>query len=366
MAAGFQSPQLARYVARLYFGYFCTLLFGVVCVYLVADFGDRLKLFWDRSWVEVSTLYVHKAVLAVYQLTPAAMLLAAAATVSTVRQRGEYTALLSLGGTPRLVFVTVTACALLLAGALTAFDEWVVRVASARIDQIQVARFNSWGDWWVFNRPKQWFRKGDWVLYVRGEANPAGLVDVVLWRLDDDFDVAERIDAQAMHFDADGRWKLEQANVRRFALGGALATEVKPVSEVVLPGTRADSFQIRGGRPEQMSSAELLTQMARRSDAGLTTARWAVAFHSRFAYPLTGVAAALLAMVLATRRARKGHLTLALVEGVAVAAIVWSVSLTCRALALASLLTPWLAAWAPVIFVGALAWAWYQARERFA
>jgi|CXWL01.1.fsa_nt_gi lipopolysaccharide export system permease protein len=366
MGRYFGSRHLAQYVAKVYLGYFVTLLVGVVCVFLVADFGDRIKAFWDRSWAEVALLYGYKAVLAVYQLTPAAMLLAAAACLSTLRQRGEYTALLSLGGSPRLVFSVVATCSLLVSGGLTAFDEWVVREAGTRIDELQTSRFNNWGDWRAFYAPKRWFRKGDWVLYVRGEASAAQISDVALWRLSPDFEVAQRIDAHSMRYLQEGRWQLERVASRQFGLQSEARFEEKALDEVVLPGTTGDSFRIQGGRPEQLSTGELLTQVARRAEAGLSTARWAVAFHNRFAYPLTGLVAAVLVMVLGSRRGRRGHLTLALVEGVAVAAIIWSVSLTCRALALSSHLAPWLAAWGPVLFVGALAWGWYAWRERYA
>lgn len=362
----FGSRHLARYVAKVFLAYFIALLAGVVVVFLVADFGDRIKAFWDRSWAEVALLYGYKGLVAIYQLTPAAMLLAAAASLSTLRQRGEYTALLALGGTPRLVFGVVLTCSLVLSAGLTAFDEWVVSEAGTRIDQLTTSRFNSWGDWRTFYAPKRWFRKGEWVLYVRGEAMPEGLSDVALWRLNPRFEVVERIDAHALRYQQQGQWRLEQVATRHFLADGSSTYEETAARQVVLPGTSTDSFRIQGGRPEQLQTGELLTQIARRAEAGLSTARWAVAFHSRFAYPLTGVVAASLVLVLGSRRGRRGHLTLALVEGVAVAAIIWSVSLSCRALGLSSHLPPWLAAWGPVLFVGCLAWGWYVWRERYA
>ena len=142
---------------------------------------------------------------------------------------------------------------------------------------------------------------------------------------------------------------------RRFE-GERSERRVEARREVRLPGTRPDAFRIRTGRPEQMHLGELVEQQQRREAVGLPAARYALAFHQRLAYPLTGAAAALVAMALALRRNRRGHLTLTLVEGMVVAIALWGMLVVFKSLALAEHVLPIVAAWTPALCMLGVAW----------
>jgi len=358
------SPTLFRLVAKLYLGLFVLALVGVVLIALVADFGDRLNTFLNKPLSDIAALYGNKLLVTVYQLSPAAMLLAAGASISVLRQRSEWTAMQALGASRWTLVGPVVTCAGLLALGLIGFDEVVVTHAGEQVDIITVQRFQRWGDFGFYYFPKQWFRVGSSIIQVRGASEPSGrLLDVTLYRLDEHFRLAARVDGRAMTSRGGTRWLVEDAVERTFDAAGQSALSPQGPREVELPGTDPQTFRVRQGRPEQMPFADLLEQRQIRAKVGLPIERYSLAMHNRFAYPLTGVAAAFLALTLALRPSRRGHLTLALIEGLFVSVALFAFMLIGKALVLGEHLAPGVAAWAPTVGLVVLAAGLWLAAE---
>ncbi|MBF5041295.1 YjgP/YjgQ family permease [Aggregicoccus sp. 17bor-14] len=340
---------LLRYVVRTYLQFFVGILGAVLAIFLVADFVDRGRNFTGEGWVAAAALlYANKALVAAHQLGPAAMLLAAGATVSSLRKRGEVTAIRALTFGPAALYLPIGLCALVLGLGLIAFDESVVVRAGRRIDEINTQRFNRWGDWRFYYTPKQWFRRGDRVFYLRGGDAQAGFEDATVLTLTSDFRLARRLDAQRMRPLAGTQWELTGVVERTFTPEGA--THLRSAAhEVVDLGVAGGAFRIRPGRPEQMRVPQLRQQLDARKEVGLPTALFSLALHNRFAYGIAGLPAALLAVGLALRPGRRGHLTMAMVEGLVVVVVLWGMMVVGRTLATNQHLPPWLAAWAPTL-----------------
>ena len=349
------SGTLFRYVVRTYLGFAVGILAALVAVFLVVDFVDRARNYTGEGWVwNVLVLYANTALLAVQQLGPAALLLAAGASVSALRKRGEVTAMRALAFGPKALYLPVAACVAVACTGLIAFDEWVAVKASRTVEEITTQRFNRWGDWGMYNNPKQWFRKGDQIFYLRGGSAEEGFENVAILTVTPDFRLARRLDAKFMRPLEGTRWRLEGVVDRTFTPDGQ--SQVREVTEGEYDlGAPAKTFRIRPGRPEQMRLAVLREQIRARGEVGLDSRQFSLTLHNRFAYPLAGFPAALLAVGLALRPSRKGHLTVAIVEGLLVCVTMWSLMVVARTLALSERLTPAFAAWLPtsLLVVGA-------------
>jgi lipopolysaccharide export system permease protein len=282
-----------------------------------------------------------------------------------MRKRGEITAVDSLTFGPRALYLPIGICAGVIAIGLVLLDEFAVVTAGPKVDQITATRFNRWGDWRYYYQPKQWYRRGERIFYLKTGDFAQGYEDITVLKLTSPFTLSERIDAARMvHIDGT-RWRLFDVVERRFS--GSSEASLEVANERVMDlGAPADAFRIRKGRPEQMHLRTILDQIAARAEVGLPTNQFELALHNRFAYPLAGFPAALLAVGLALRRERKGHLTTALVEGLAVAMTMWGLMVVCKTLAVSDRLSPVKAAWAPVLLlVIAAAAAWGAAVPRF-
>jgi lipopolysaccharide export system permease protein len=341
------NATLLRYVIRTYLQFFVGILAAVLAIFLVADFVDRGRNYTGEGWIGAALeLYFNKALVAAHQLGPAAMLLAAGATVSSLRKRGEVTAMRALTFGPTALYLPIGLCAAVLGLGLVAFDESVVVRAGRRIDEINTQRFNRWGDWRFYYTPKQWFRRGERVFYLRGGDAEGGFEDATVLTLTDDFRLSRRLDAARMRPLEGTQWELTGVVERTFTPEGA--TQLRSAQqEVVDLGVAGRAFRIRPGRPEQMRVPQLRQQLVARKEVGLPTALFKLALHNRFAYGFAALPAALLAVGLALRPGRRGHLTVAMVEGLVVVMVLWGMMVVGRTLATNQHLPAWLAAWAP-------------------
>jgi lipopolysaccharide export system permease protein len=341
---------MLRHLLRRYLVLVGAVLAGVLVVFLVADFVDRARAYTGPNWIrDVAELYGWKAVVAAHQLAPAALLLASATLVSLLRRRGELTAILALGFGRRVLFAPVAGVALVAAVGLGLLDEFVVGHASRRVDEITALRFHRWGDWRSYFDRKQWFRHQDRILHLEGGDVESGFRGVTVLRLTPEFDLAERVDAQAMEHAGGTRWRLVGVTRRTFERGGALHLTQLPEETVDLGMTRA-LLGIRPGRPEQMRLRVLRQQIRARREVGLSDRLFVLALGNRFTYPLAGVPAALVALALALRPGRgSASLTGALVEGLAVTMGLWGLTVIARALVNAGRMEPLVAAALPIV-----------------
>jgi lipopolysaccharide export system permease protein len=356
-------PTVFFYVVRAYLRNVVGIFFAVLTVFLVVDFVDRARAYSGEGWVlAVLELYANKALVASQQLGPAALLLAAGTTVSGLRKRGEVTALSALTFGPSAVYVPIGLCALLACLGFVAFDEAVVVKASRRVDEITTQRFNRWGDWRFYYSPKQWFRRGEHVFFLRAGGPEEGFQDVSVISVTPGFELKRRLDADSMRPVEGNRWVLSNVVERTFGPGGTTQVRTLPEAEYDL-GVPGSAFRIRPGRPEQMHTDVLRQQIAVRAEVGLTTRQFLLALHNRFAYPLAGFPAALLAVGLALRPGRKGHLTAAIVEGLLVAVTMWGLMVVCRTLVMTGRLPAGVAAWLPPLLLAVGAAILWMRRE---
>ncbi|HSN91374.1 MAG TPA: LptF/LptG family permease [Anaeromyxobacteraceae bacterium] len=353
---------LARYVAWRAAAASAVALAGVVAIFLAVDFVDNAPAFRGEGWLPaVLELYANKAAVVAYQVAPAALLLGAGIAASTLRQTREYTAMRALGIGPWGLAGPILGVAVA-AGAGIVFLHDVVGVRAAqRADELGSVRFGGAGDRRRFqaaHEPKRWFRGADGrrVYHLRGAAPGGGFERVTVLELEKGFRLARRIDAARMRPAEGEAWELEEVEERTFLADGTVRFERSPSRQYRFdepPG----AFSLLPGRPADLRFATLGQQIEARRRLGLATERFELERANRIAYPLVAAPAVLLAVALALRRNRKGHVAASLLEAVGVSLLVWAVQGMAWAFGLSGRVAPWLAAWAPdlLFLLGGLA-----------
>jgi lipopolysaccharide export system permease protein len=355
--------RLFRHLAARTLGASLISLAAVVAIFLVVDLVDNAHTIRGQGWLPAALeLYANKAAVVVWQTAPAAFLLGGSIAASALRQSREWTAMRSLGLGPwRVALPAMAAAALAGAVLLAAHDRWGVH-AAGRADELQSVRFSRGGSARRFlatRQPKRWFRGADGrrIYDLQGRLPGGGFARATILEVTPDFRLIRRIDAGAMEPVQGGAWRLRDVEVRTFGEDGAIAHRSAPELVERLdepPG----SFDLVPGRPAQLDLATLTGQVALRERLGQPAADFRLERANRFAYPLAAVPGVLLAVALALRRRRRGHLATSLLEAVGLSMALWGAQAVAWALGLSGRLPPALAAALPdlvVLSAGALA-----------
>lgn len=327
-------------------------LVGVVTIYLAVDYVDNSHSYTgEGALAAVLELYANMALVVIRQVAPAAMLLGAGVAVSGLRQTREYTALRAAGLGPWFVTGPIVAVVLLFGIGLVVVHEAMGVQAVERVEEIRAFRFKKGGDRRRYEEaraPKRWFRgaDGSHVYHLRGTLPDGGFEGVTVLELSPGFRLVRRIDARAMHPVRAGEWRLEQVVERVFEEDGSLRVVQAP-ERTYRFDEPAEAFQVVPGNPAQLHWRTLVGQIAVRERSGLPVTEFALERDNRLAYPLAGVPGALLAIALALRAGRKGHVATALVESVGVSLLFWSVQGVSWAMGLSGRVDPTIAAWTP-------------------
>jgi lipopolysaccharide export system permease protein len=293
-------------------------------------------------------------------MAPAAMLLGAAIATSGLRQTREWTAMRSVGLGPWRVALPMVAAALLVAVVMGGLHDLVGVQAAQRAEEISATRFRRGGSyrrWLAWQEPKRWFRGADGrrVYHLRGSLPGGGFEKVTVLEVTPEFRLSRRIDAVRMEPAPGGAWRLAEVEDRRFEDGGETRLE-RAAERIYRFDEPPGSFDLAPGRPSQLRYAVLDQQISLRGRLGQPSAEFELERANRAAYPLSAVPGVLLAVALALRRNRRGHVSASLLEAVGVCLLLWGTQGVCMALGLSGRLSPTVAAWAPDVAFLAMGW----------
>lgn len=342
------------HIARRAFLAFLGALVAVILLFLVVEASENTNVFHGPGWLAGALeFYLNRAAAVAWQTAPAAMLLGASLTGSSLRHTREYDAMRALGFGPWRVAVPILSVAVLVAVGMMVFDDFVAAGAAARADEILATRFHGGGSWRHWQEPKRWYRgRGGRRIYdLRGTGEKGAFEHVTILDLSPDFRLERRIDAAHMLPGPSGEWILEEVQERTFGPGETLHLE-RLGEKAYRFDEDPEAFAVRPGSPAQMRRALISAQIEVRRRLGLATADYELEWQRKIAYPSAAVPAALLALALALRRDRRGNITASLVESVGVSVVFWGLQGLAWALGRTGHIPPAAAAWFPDGVIG--------------
>jgi lipopolysaccharide export LptBFGC system permease protein LptF len=349
--------QLDRMLVREMGRLFTATLGGVVLIYLVVDFADRAHGFFGRAWGRaVAELYLNKAAIVTYQLVPAALIIAASLLATLLARRGELTALFAMGVRPLRLALPVAALAAVVGAGLFWLNEAVVVRADARVEEIQVKRFNTWGDWGAYHAGSSWLRGQEGRIYHLGPLRDGGWEPATVLEIAQPFRLARRIDARRLETAPDHRLRFLDAVETRYGPsdepGGSIEERKAEVLIEAFPESASDLL-LRSGRPQQLGWRQLRQQIRLREHSGQRAREYELAIAERAAQPLQAVPATLagLGIALALQRPRRRlPLAAAVASGLGLSLVLWAASVVGHALSMSGSLSSVIAAAIPGAF----------------
>ena len=347
---------LFRYIFREYAKIFAMCFAGLLTIYLVIDFFEKIRRFlrYDVTLLPMLTYFALKVPAISYQIAPLAILMATLLTLGLLSRSHEITAMRSCGisltwiSSPFLVFAVAVALVLLL------FSSTVIPVASERAEQIRLVQIEKKSGPLTVKAPQPWARiSSDALMQVNEVDLRGGIIrGVRLFHFDSGFRLDRTTEAAEARYTAQG-WVLYHGHQRHFLSDNTVS--VRPFSELLvdLPLIPDDFATSLSGDSETMTFRAIRNYVGRFSHAGISFTRLLTDYYGRLAFPFVTVIMVLVGIALSLRRSgvRGGSMAVGIGQAFLVGFCYWTTHSIAIALGRGGLLAPMLAGWmANVLF----------------
>jgi lipopolysaccharide export system permease protein len=344
-----------RFLLGLFSARVLVALLGAVALLAIADLAETSRQLADQPdrLRLVLTVYGNLAPSLALQALPVALLLGVLLAVTDLARSGELVALRAAGAGPLRLILP----ALLLAGALCGagilIADHVAPPGVARATQIQMESLGRMRSAWSpFHGERRWFAAEGGGLYHVAEVGDGGriLSEVTRYDHDDGRFTGLSKSARLVH-DGDG-WRAEDPRSWTFVPEDGEVLRLAPAfpQNIEAPA----HFAGVAAHPEALPRRALAEATALRRAQGQPTLPFELEAQARWTFPLLGLGLTLLALGLAlTVRLPATHVEAA-AQAIGIAFVAWTVLALCRALGLAGMVAPAVAALLPVILPAGL------------
>jgi len=343
-------PILFRYLLREYAKIFTMCFSGLMTIYLVIDFFEKVRRFlrYDASWLNVLTYFLLKAPAISFQIAPLAILMATLLTFGLLSRGHEITAMRSCGISLLWITFPFIAFAAGISLVLLLFSSTVIPLAASKSEEIRTTRIEKKLPAAAVKLKQPWTRVGpDSLMHVTSVSVGGDLLGSVrFFQFDPNFQLVEVTEADEARF-RDSTWTLYQGRHRRFSPDGTVSTTAFDRQPIVMTLIPDDFTTWLAGDSELMTFHDIRAYSRRRLQQGSQAARLTIDYYSRIAFPFVTVVMALVGIALSLRRsgARGGSMAIGIGQALAVGFCYWTTHSIAIALGRGGVLTPLIAAW---------------------
>jgi len=333
---------------------------------LTVDFFESARYLFSVEGTagDVFLFYLYKIPFLMHLLLPISLVIGSCICFAVLGRSLQLRALAAAGIGPLRLAAPTMVLAAIVAGATMLLAEFLVPPALDRTEKLMVERFGLIDQTWRFYRKHYWYQgEGDRIFRVsRVEQEGRRLRGVMLFEMDPDFHVRKRSDISRARWNGD-HW-VGQGVQERVFVDGELDSQ-KGVGEKRLDWPeRPGRFRDLRGRPKQKSLSELAVAIEELERRGLSTARYRVEYHNRFAYPLLGFALILLALSWLGDPSRRRTLAGALIEATGLIFGAYFLVMMTTAAVTGGAVSAALGVWLPVVLVLVLALLGWMIRPK--
>jgi lipopolysaccharide export system permease protein len=339
-----------RYILREFFKIFGMCLAGLMTVYLVVDFFEKLRKFirYDADLAVVLSYFVLRIPAIALQIAPLATLMATLLTLGVLSRNNEITAMRSCGislyriAMPFVVFSTIVA--LLLFGLTAA----LIPLATAQAEYVKTALIEKKPIPASLRTDRSWLQLGNRQIMNIDAVDPDGttLRGILLYRLEPPFRLAEITQAKVARHTADG-WFLKDGVHRVLQPDGRLTLNIFDSQRLEMSQTPEDFNAWVSAESEEMTLRKIQSHVNRLREDGYSFSRLLTDYYGRVAFPFVNVVMALVGIALSLRQSGVRGSGMALGIGLAliVGFMYWTTHSVAIALGRSEVLTPMLAGW---------------------
>ena len=279
---------LFRYMLREYVKIFGMCFSGLMTIYLVIDFFEKVRRFlrYDAHALDVLAYFVLKMPAISYQIAPLAVLMATLLTIGLLSRSHEITAMRSCGislywiTSPFIFLGTVLAMVLFL------FSSTVIPLALAKAEQIKTTQIEKRTTPVSLKAAQPWVSLGGQTLMNIDTIDPGGAVlrNIRLYRLSPTFQLQEIAEAKRAVYSPQG-WALHEGFSRAFREDGTVSVTSFQTQPLALPHIPDDFTTWAELDPETMTLREIRAYVDRLQLGGTLLPRLLTDYYGRIAFP---------------------------------------------------------------------------------
>lgn len=341
---------LFRYILREYSKIFSMCFAGLMTIYLVIDFFEKIRRFlrYDSGAGPILIYFALKIPAIAFQVVPFAVLVATLLTLGLLARSNEITALRSCGisllwmTSPFLLFASFMSVILL------AFSSSIIPIASEKAEEVRLVHIEKKPVPLAVKPIQPWARIGTGTLMQIRTIDAGGetIRGIRLFHFNQAFHLDQLVEAQLAQYSA-GHWTLVNGTRRQFRPDHATELGVfseQPVSIPLIPDDFSTSLT---GNSETMTFREIRNYVSRLQPEGTPFSRLLTDYYSRLAFPLVTVIMVLVGIALGLRRSgvRGGTMAAGIGQAFIIGFCYWTTHSISIALGRGGALAPMLAGW---------------------
>ncbi len=345
---------LYRYIAREYLKVFLLCLSGLIFIYLVVLFFQKIDLFikYQAPFLLIFEYLLYKIPEVIFQWTlPYAVLLSTLLTLGTLSRHSEIIAMKAGGVSLYWITVPLFIIALLISFLSFLGNEYLVPVTNQRTRHLLSVKVRKDEQTSYFKNYKIWYHGKQGIYNIQLlDAKEKKLKGVTLYQLDDQFRCTRRIDAREASW-TDGKWKLYQGAIREFKEGIVIQTTPFMQQEFDFQ-ENWEAFQKTERKAEEMSFTELRNYIHRIQASGYDTTRYLTDLYSKLSYPFLNLIMVLIGVPFALKTGRSGGIALSIGISVIIGFLYGVIFYVFVSFGRSGVLPPILSAWTPTVLFG--------------
>lgn len=341
---------LFRYILREFSKIFGMCFAGLVTIYLVIDFFEKVRRFlrYESGILPILAYFALKIPSISFQVAPFAILVSTLLTLGLLARSNEITAMRSCG----ISLLWMSSPFLLFAGAvsvvLLTFSSTVIPLASEKAEEVRVIQIEQKPAPVTIQAAQPWARISANALMKIGEIDTTGTTvrRVRIFYFRSPFQLERLTEAEEARYSPNG-WILRNGHHRQF-LEGDTAKLVQFTEQLIeIPLIPDDFSSSLIGNSETMTFREIQNYLGRFRHEGFSFTRLLTDYYSRVAFPLVTVVMVVVGIALSLRRSgvRGGSMAVGIGQAFIVGFCYWTTNAIAIALGRGGALAPVLAGW---------------------
>lgn len=341
---------LFRYIVREYLKVFTMCFAGLMTVYLVVDFFEKVRRFlrYDVDVLPILGYFALRVPHIAFQIAPLAVLMATLLTLGVLSRNHEITAMRSCGISLYRIASPFAAAALVISLILFGLSAIVMPLATAQAEYIKIALIEKKSGLARFKADRPWIQVGNRSLMNVQAVEPDGttLRGINLYQLGPGFRLDAITQAREVHYTPEG-WVLLHGMQRTLLPDGRQLTETFKTRPVAMSQTPEDFNAWAAVESEEMTLPALRAYADRLRRDGYNFTRVLTDYYGRIAYPFVCLIMAVVGIALSLMRSgvRGGGMAIGIGQALVIGFAYWASHSVAINIGRGGAMAPMLAGW---------------------